>query len=518
MALVKSAFTVSFFISLSRILGFVRDILIARYVGVSVLSDVFFAAFRLPNFFRSIFAEGAFNSSFVPIFIKKMEGENDREPALIFARNIFSLLLYTLLVLIILMEIFMPFVVGVMFPGFKAGTDKFFLLVDLSRITIVYLLFVSLVSLFAGILNSISKFAIAASVHIILNLSLIFVPYLLENVTENMAYALSWAVFIAGILQFCWMLFFIVKAKMFVYPVIPKINPDTKEFFKKLIPGVIGANVMQINLLVDTIIASLMAGAISYIYYADRINQLPLAMIGIAVGIALLPTLSRKIKNNENEEAIKLQNVAVEIGLMLVIPAALALSCLSFEIISTLFERGAFNLESSKMVAKALFLYSLGLPAFVLVKIFEPSFFARGNTKTPMQIAIICLLSNVILNVIFLFLKFGYLGIILSSVISSYLNLTLIITRLIKNGYFYFEKNFLKKLVSILIPSTIMALTLIFLKDYFAYFHSNKKIAELVILITSGMLVYLVISYILGNIDFLLDNLKMKKQNVKTKK
>lgn len=517
MALVRSAFTVSFFISISRVLGFIRDILIARFVGVSVLSDVFFAAFRLPNFFRSIFAEGAFNSSFVPIFVKKMEGEDNKEQALIFARNIFSLLLYTLLILIILMEIFMPFVTMVMFPGFKAGSDKFELLVSLSRITVIYLLFVSLVSLLAGILNSINKFAVAASVHIILNLSLIFIPYLIEDITENMAYALSWSVFVAGILQFIWMMFFIIKNKMFVYPVLPKINPDTKEFFKKLLPGVIGANVMQINLLVDTIIASMISGAISYIYYADRINQLPLAMIGIAMGIALLPALSRKIKNQENAEAIKLQNTALRIGLMLVIPASMALGCLSFEIISTLFERGKFDHNSSIMVANALFLYSIGLPAFVMVKIFEPSFFARGNTKTPMKIAIICLISNVVFNGIFFFLNFGYLGIILSSVISSYLNLAIIVSTLIRKDYFYFEESFLKNLIKTLIPAISMVVGILILKYFTSHILHFSRILNLSFLIFSGIFIYIVISYITGNIDFLLENINLKR-NAKNKK
>lgn len=504
MALFKSAFIVSFFIAISRILGFIRDVLIAKFMGVSLLSDVFFAAFRLPNFFRRIFAEGAFNSAFVPIFIKKSE-TNSQKSAIIFAKNIFSFLLYILIILIILMEIFMPFFIKILFPGFNDGSEKFLLLVDLSRITIIYLLFISLVSLFSGILNSVGKFAAGAAVPIILNLTLIASLYLLADYSQNLAYALSFGLFIAGILQFCWMMFFLIKKKIFIYPTMPKINQDTKKFFRKLIPGIVGANVMQINLLIDTVIASLMAGAISYLYYADRVNQLPLAMIGIAISIALLPALSNKIKNKKYDEAIKLQNIALQIALMLIIPAMLALNCLSFEIISTLFQRGQFDEKSSQMVAQALAIYALGLPAYVLVKIFEPSFFARGNTKTPMKIAIICLFSNLILNLI-LFLPFGYLGIVISSVLSSYLNLSLLIFKLIKNKHFIFEKNSLRNLINILIPAIIMLIFLVISKNYLTL---NGKIIELLTLILIGLFSYIAPSYLMGNIKFIRDNFRL---------
>ncbi len=221
---------------------------------------------------------------------------------------------------------------------------------------------------------------------------------------------------------------------------------------------------MQINLLVDTIIASLISGAISYLYYADRVNQLPLAMIGIAIGVALLPALSKKIKNQEYEEAIKLQNKALIISLFLAVPAMFALNFLSYEIIQSLFERGEFNNEATILISKALALYAVGLPAYILVKIFEPSFFARGNTKTPMKIAIICLICNIILNLIF-FIPFGYLGIVLASVLSSYLNLFLIINNLLKNQYFKLAKSFFKDLVKIFFSSFIMILILNLVKN-----------------------------------------------------
>jgi len=248
----------------------------------------------------------------------------------------------------------------------------------------------------------------------------------------------------------------------------------------------------------------MISGAVSYLYYADRINQLPLAMIGIAIGIALLPALSRKIKSHEFNEAIKLQNMALEVGMILVIPATLALTVLSYPIISSLFERGAFTSKESFFVAKALMFYSFGLPSYVLVKVMEPSFFSRGDTKTPMNIAFICLINNALLNVIFFSMNFGYIGIVLASVISSYFNLTLLITILIKKKHFRFEKNFVKKFVLIFIPALAMALTLYLLRELFAKNDELGRIAELVTMIAVGLIIYFITSYFSGSLDILL--------------
>lgn len=513
MTLFRSVFTISFYISISRILGFIRDILIAQYLGVSMLSDAFFAAFRLPNFFRRIFAEGAFNSAFVPIFIEKLQNKKDGDE-LVFVRNIFSFLFYVLLIFTILFQLFMPFFMEILFPGFFTDPEKSSALVSLSRITIFYLIFISLVSLCSGILNSISKFAVPASSPIILNLTLISSVFVFGNIVPNYAYALSWGVFTAGILQFLWLFIFTAKAGFLLYPKWPQFNADMKKFFRKLIPGIIGGNVMQINLLVDSIFASLIAGAVSYLYYADRINQLPLAMIGIAIGVALLPALSRKIKSGENDGAIHLQNMALEVGLILVIPATLALTILAYPIISSLFERGKFTADESFFVAKALMFYSFGLPSYVLVKVMEPAFFSRGDTKTPMKIAFACLIANAAFNGIFFLCGLGYVGIVLASVISTYLNLTILITTLIRKKQFYFAADFAKKLMLILIPSLVMALTLFAMRQYFASSEILSKISELAIMVLVGILVYGVTAFFSGSLNILLkSNLLKRKKN-----
>jgi putative peptidoglycan lipid II flippase len=506
MRLLKSVATISFFTLLSRILGFIRDVLIAKYLGVGVLSDVFFAAFKLPNFFRRIFAEGAFNSAFVPIFVKKLQTQNNQLEAIHFVRNILSLLFFVLLVFIILMQIFMPFAMKIMFFGFSEDSQKLSMLITLSRITIFYLLFISIVSLFSGVLNSIGKFAAPSSVPIILNGTLVASIFVFASYVPNLAYALSWGVFSAGVLQVLWLMFFLYRAKMLVYPTWPKINGDIKHFFHKLIPGIIGANVMQINLLVDTMIASMIAGAVSYLYYADRINQLPLAMIGIAINIALLPALSKAISLSDIVRAIKLQNIALEVSLILVIPATFALTCLAYPIIEVLFQRGAFGTSETNLVAKALMFYSLGLPAFVIGKVLEPGFFARGNTTTPMKIAFVCLAVNIILNIIF-FKPFGYVGIVLASVCSSYLNIILLFFILAKNKHFIFEKDFLFKLVKIIISACVMSTLLLFFNQYFAYI--TNATFNLIFTITIGSISYFATAYILG-VFSLLKNIQPK--------
>lgn len=506
MSVFRSAFIVSFFISISRILGFIRDIIIANYIGVSILSDAFFAAFRVPNFFRRILGEGAMNSSFVPIFIEKVKDKNNNIEAKIFLQNVFSILLYVLLIITLIFQLLMPFLMKILFPGFAKDPEKFFLLVNLSRITIFYLIFICLVALLSGVLNSLSKFAVPSSSPIILNLTLILSIFVFEKYVPNYAYALAIGVFVAGILQFSWLLYFTLKQRILLFPKMISLklfgNSDVKKFYKRMIPAAIGGNVLQINLLVDSIFASMMFGAVSYLYYADRINQLPLAMIGIAISVALLPSMTRKIKDHDIDGAIKMQNLAVEIGLIMVIPATLALTCLSESIISTLFERGKFSHDETIVVGKALMLYSFGLPAYVLVKVMEPAFFSRGDTKSPMFIAFICLFSNLFFNSIFFFNNFDYQGIILSSIISSYLNLFLLISKLIKKKHFYFEKKFSKKMIQIIIPSMIMAFILVILNNNLSEYLFGK-IIKLIIVIFVGLITYFIAAYYSGSLKII---------------
>jgi putative peptidoglycan lipid II flippase len=491
----KNIITISFFISLSRILGFIRDIIIAKFLGIGLLSDVFFAAFRVPNFFRRIFAEGAFNSAFIPLFIDKNNNQN-KEVTKNFVANISAWLLLILWLVVICFQLFMPFLMKVFFPGFFQSAEKSQLLISLSHITIFYLVFIVMVSLLSSILNSINKFAIPSATQLILNLTLIFFITVLGNYFSNYAYSLAWGVFFAGVFQLLFIAFFSYRYCYLFMPQLPKINTDFKIFLKKLVPGLIGANVMQINLLIDSFFASSIVGAVSYLYYADRINQLPLATIGIAISMALLPNIAKKIKAGESEKANHLQNTALEVGLLLAIPASLALTVLAENIVGVLFERGAFNHSETIKVGLALKYYSFGLPAYILVKIFEPTFFARSNTKTPMKIAIFCVLVNILLNCIFAFYNFSYLGIILSSIIASYLNFTLLFYLAWQKKYFHFIEKFWQKIAKILVSAIIMAMILQFCKNYFG--NNLWQIWQLAITIIIGFLIYFIFTYATG--------------------
>lgn len=498
MKIFKSAFVVGMFTLLSRIFGFVRDILIAKFIGAGLLSDAFFAAFKLPNLFRKIFAEGALNSAFVPIF-SRLAHDNKKRMAKTFAINLFSILLYSVFVLTIVTEIFMPTIIKVFIPGFIGNPEKFSLTVDLARIVFPYLIFISMVSLMSGILNSLNKFASVAATPIILNITFIFFIIFLNGYYETMAHTLAYAVFVAGILQFLWITFFSIKSGFLLYPRIPKLTKHTREFFRKFVPGVMGAGVMQLNTLVDVIMATTIASGVSFLYYADRIMQFPLALIGTALGIVLLPTLSKQL-HSKPEKALKTQNNALLVALVLILPAATALFIMAENIIMTLFERGAFTAFHTGEVSKILQVYAFGLPMFVLVKIFTPSFFARKDTKTPMQIATVCLLINVTLNLIFI-KPYGYVGIAMATVISSFFNLLLLVVILLKRKQFKFDQYFGNNLVKVIYGCVIMAIVIIFVNAKFVYLinlshYELNKIAGLLTLIIVGLVSYFAVIYL----------------------
>jgi len=315
MNLIASTSTFSFFTLISRILGYVRDILIAIFLGTSFFADAFFVAFRLPNTFRRLFAEGAFNAAFIPSYAGELA--QDKEQADQFARNVFNLLFIILLFLVLLAEIFMPQLIYLIAPGFYKDPEKLKLTVDLSRITFPFLFFVCLASFFAAILNSYNKFAVAAAAPIILNVILIGSLFFSQWFSMSDVLTLSYAVSFAGFLQLLILLFFVRKNFKPILSIKIKIDGKIKFFFKKLLPSIFSSGVTQINILVGTIIASFQAGAVSYLYYADRVYQINLAVAGIAVGTVMLPELSKHVKNNNSDDINNLQNRALELCLFL---------------------------------------------------------------------------------------------------------------------------------------------------------------------------------------------------------
>ena len=470
MNLIKSTGTFSFFTIISRLLGYVRDILIAVFLGAGPLADAFFVAFRIPNTFRRLFSEGTFNAAFVPSYSsllnKKKLSEN-------FANNIFNLLILGLLLLVIIIEILMPLFVFLIAPGFEGDSQKIELAITLTRITFPFLLFISLASFFSAILNAHNKFAIASATPIILNILLIGVLVFGKILNDQLVYYLSYAVTISGILQFIFLYFFIKKYFSPKLKINIKIDQKIKTFFKKLLPSIFSSGVTQINILVGTIIASFQASAVSYLYYADRVYQINLAIAGIAIGTVILPQLSKYVQNNKKDKINLIQNKALELSLFLSIPATIALLIASEEIITSLFGYGSFDEGSVKNSAKALFYFGVGLPAFSLIKVFSAFFFARHNTKIPFYISLTSVLLNISISVIF-FKEIGFLIIPIATTISSWFNALFLFIFLKKRNLFNFNLIFIDRFVRILIASALMGIFF----NYLIYFFSSKLIYE----------------------------------------
>jgi putative peptidoglycan lipid II flippase len=495
MNLIKSTGTFSFFTIISRLLGYIRDILIAVFLGAGPLADAFFVAFRIPNTFRRLFSEGTFNAAFVPSYssiTNKKKSEN-------FANNIFSLLILGLLSLVFLIEIFMPIFVFLIAPGFEGDNSKMELAITLTRITFPFLLFVSLASFLSAILNSHNKFAAASAAPIILNIFLILVLIFGKMLDDQLVYYLSYAVTISGITQFIFLYFFVKKNYKPQFKFSFKIDEKIKLFFKKLLPSIFSSGVTQINILVGTIIASFQASAVSYLYYADRIYQINLAIAGVAIGTVILPQLSKHVQNKKKEKIHLIQNKALELSLFLSIPAAIALLIASEEIISSLFGYGSFDQESVKKSAQALFYFGLGLPAFSLIKIFSTFFFARHETKIPFYISLISVLLNIFISIIF-FKEIGFLIIPMATTISSWFNAISLFIILKNKKLFNFNLIFINRFIRILIVSFVMGMSFNYLINFFSdkfIYEEALKSVYLISLVIFGFTFYILLAILI---------------------
>ncbi len=498
MNLLSSASIFSFFTLISRILGYLRDILIAIFLGASIFADAFFVAFRLPNTFRRLFAEGTFNAAFIPSYTSaKLK---DKKKGKKFADEVFSILLFILLLIVTLAEIFTPYLVYLIAPGFITDDIKFNLAVEFTRITFPFLLFVSLSSFFSGILNSNNKFAAAAAAPIILNVILIITILVSYFQNLNISKQLSYGVTIAGIIQLIFLIYFTIK---FYRPNLNfklKITNNVKFFFKKLLPSVFSSGVTQINILVGTIIASFQSGAVSYLYYADRVYQINLAIAGIAVGTVSLPVLSKAFKLKNYLKVEKIQNDSIQLSLLLSIPASLGLVIASEEIINGLFGYGSFTQNDVEITSDALMFFGFGIVAFALVKILSNFFFARDDTKTPFYISSLIVFLNVIISLSF-FNQIGFLIIPIATSISTWIGVLTFLYFLQQRNYLILQKKLLNNFCKILISSIIMACALVLAlekySNYLQYTSTFKSIYLLVIVSFVGI-VYLLSCYLLG--------------------
>lgn len=493
MNIARAVATIGGYTLISRVLGFVRDIMVAAILGTGPVADAFFVAFKLPNFFRRLFAEGALNAGFVPLFSSILEREG-KTAAQLFAEQALAVLLVTVFIFVTGMQILMPLAMYGLAPGFIDEPDKFDLTAELTRLTFPYLLFISLVSLAGGILNSVGRFAAVAATPIFLNITLIAFLGLAAQSFETPGHALAWGVATAGAVQFVWVWVALARAGYGLRLPRPRLSPQVRKLLWLMLPAAVGAGVVQINLLTDVIIASLLPeGSISFLYFADRVNQLPLGVIGIAVGTALLPLLSRQVAADDKTAANNSQNRAIEVALFLTLPATGALLVLALPVVSVLFQRGAFDAVASSATAFALMGYVVGLPAYVLIKVLTPGYFARKDTHTPVRIAIIAMIVNLALNLILIW-PLQHVGLALATALAAWLNAALLAGGLRRRGHLTIDARLRGRLVRIVGVTVIMTAVLWVARDAFAAVSwldtRGARIAALAGLVVLGLVVY----------------------------
>ena len=508
MNLIKSTGTFGFFTLVSRILGYLRDLLIAIYLGSGPLADAFFVAFRIPNTFRRLFSEGTFNAAFVPSYSAEItKGKNQSKK---FANEVFNLLIIGLFFLIIIIEIFMPWFILLIAPGFKENSDKLELTIYLTRITFPFLFFISLASFFAAVLNSHNKFALAAAAPIVLNIVLILTLLLTKYLGDNLVEYLAYAVTISGFIQFLILMKFVKNFIPISFAFKLKVEKKVKFFFSKLLPSIFSSGVTQINILVGTIIASFQASAVSYLYYADRIYQINLAIAGIAIGTVLLPNLSKYVKENKKKKIDLIQNKSLELSLFLSLPATFALLIASEEITSSLFGYGSFDTESVKNSANALFYFALGLPAFAFIKVFSSFIFARQNTKAPFYFSVISVIINIIISLYF-FNQIGFIIIPIATSVSSWINSILLLIYLTNKNFFTFRIEIIFSFLKIIFTSIIASLFfyyLLNLSQKYLMYDSSFKLITILSLVIFTLIVYFLLSIITK--AFKMSDIKLK--------
>ena len=498
MNLLSSTSVFSFYTLLSRVLGYLRDILIAFFLGTSIYADAFFVAFRLPNTFRRLFAEGTFNAAFIPSYAE--EKIKSKEAGKKFADEVFNFLLLFLILLILLIEIFTPFLVYLIAPGFYSDPQKFNLATEFARITFPFLIFVCLSSFLSGVLNTNNKFAAAAAVPIVLNIVMILSMIISYFHNQDFARNLSIGVTLSGIIQ---LIFLLIFTKKFYFPTIRislKAGKSIKKFFKKLLPSIFASGITQINILIGTIIASFQSGAVSYLYYADRVYQINLAIAGIAVGTVALPSLSKSVKINDEASINLIQNKSIELSLLLSLPAAFALLIASQHIVSCLFGYGSFDIEDTNYTSLALTYFAFGVPAFALIKVLSNFYFARDNTKVPFYISFFTMILNILISVS-LFKKYGFIIIPIATSASTWIAVLIYFYLLNQKKFLNLEKNIILNLLKISSAVILMCFFLYFSLDYFEdkfEYSYNFKLIYLLIVIGLSAGLYLFATNLLG--------------------
>jgi putative peptidoglycan lipid II flippase len=508
--MLKSVLTVGGWTMASRVLGFIRDMLMAALIGAGPVADAFFVANKLPNLFRRLFGEGAFNAAFVPEFSGLLATDGP-DAARRFAQEAIAVMTFWLGSLTILGEIFMPAIMHVLAPGFAATPEKFALTVDLARITFPYLMLICLAALLSGALNGMEHFAAAAAAPVLYNLFAIAALLGLTPFVPTVGHAAAWGVSASGVVQLVMLIWAVHRAGMPLRIPRPRLTPKVRLLLRRMAPGLIGAGAAQLNQAVDLIIASLLpAGTVSLLYYADRIQQLPLGVIGIAVGTALLPMLSRQVRGGDVSAALTSLNRAIEYALFLTLPAALALTVSAFPIMWVLFGRGAFTIDTARLASQSLAAYAIGLPAVVLLKVLAPAAFARGDTALPVKIGMVTLAVNFLLNIVFnagalapdsiasSLPKLEHIGPALATSIASTFNVVTLGIALHRRRHLVADAELLRRLPRMALAAAAMGITLWFAQA--PLFHLGRWLG-LVSLVGLGVGVYGVAALLLGAFD-----------------
>lgn len=499
--MLRGILTVGGWTMASRLLGFARDILIAALVGTGPVADAFFVANKLPNLFRRLFGEGAFNAAFVPEFSGLLAAEGP-QAARQFADEAISVLAFWLLALTILGEIFMPFIMYVLAPGFSGIPAKFDLAVTLTRITFPYMLLICLAAVLSGVLNGLNRFAAAAAAPLLYNAISIVAMLGLAPYVPTVGHALAIGVSVSGVVQLWLLVVAVRRAGMTIRLPRPRLTPQMRLLLRRMAPGLLGAGATQLNQAVDIIIGSLLPpGTVALLYYAERVYQLPLGTIGVAVGTALLPVLSRQVRGGEAALAIGTLNRAIEFALFLTLPATLALAVASYPIMLVLFGRGAFDAHAAHLSAQSLTAYALGLPAYVLLKVLAPGFFARGDTATPVKIGIITLVINFVLNLA-LMTPLQHVGPPLATSVAAWFNAGCLGVLLLRRGYLQPDRDLLRRMPRIALAAVCMAVVLWLAEDaIFDTLGPHLRWVSLGLVVGLGMAAFFGLGQITGAFD-----------------
>jgi putative peptidoglycan lipid II flippase len=501
MNLWKATGTIGGLTMVSRVLGFAREMLMARVMGASAAADAFFVAFRLPNTFRRLFGEGAFSAGFVPLFSQRLHGEDGEAQARRFSEEVLAVFVPTLILFTLLFEIIMPLFVAAI-SGYEG--DKLGLATFLTRITFPYLILISLVSLFSGILNSLARFTAAAFAPALLNLSMLVALVLVRDGGSVTATALAIGVTVGGVLQLGLLIAACRRAGVSLKLRRPRMTPGVRQFVRVVVPATLGAGVYQISAFIDTFfLARIGTGAMSYFNYADRLNQLPLGVIGAALGTAILPQVSRHVGANEPAEAARVQGEAADLAMLLCLPAALALCVAAGPLIGALFQGGEFSAEDARITALVLSIIVLGLPAYVLVKVLTPGFYARQDTATPVKTAGVVLLANVALNFL-LIPPFGIAGLAAAIAIASWLNCAILYVILHRRGHFRIEAWLASRIFRQLLAGAAMVAALIAVRMLLGSWFTGgvgRRMVGVGAIVGVGLAVYFPAAWLLGGMD-----------------